>query len=264
MDLITHMDENTDADFSLSSKPTFTANFISATQLGEFEWLNHPATSPYPATPLPLIAGTGMFRILVSDYVPNTAGWVYWREGRLQSTVKDARTCGVLLNTGWFFFRAAVPQLYQKYPDKPIQLEVAATSGPVVKIAPSGAEVLWKGEVRVGVLTGEAEPPVVATIAVEMRTSASGQMQGFVFVPQVGFIGFQASVTESSVGPIDVSRFRSALECLCAKGIVPYVNSGMAKGVKLPSVDGFRFVSPAVAFESGFFVISGNLDYSRS
>ena len=66
----------------------------------------------------------------MDQYVPNTAMWALYEEGKIDFTVTQKDIPHILslkLNTA--SFRQAVPQLYAKYPNASIQLHITA-AGP--------------------------------------------------------------------------------------------------------------------------------------
>jgi hypothetical protein len=262
LNLVRKLDHTAEVDFSLTDAPHFEANYFSVPQKAEFYWIEHHEEAPFPATPLPDLAGSGDFRMMVSDFVPNSAGYVYWKAGRLRYmlTEKDVPPSSpAQLNTG--SFKATVPVLYEKFPNMKMKVDIIATSGPITKINPSRADVLWTGEMHVYVITSPTSSTKVATLGLEVSTAGRAWMQSVVFHAEVSYLHFKASVKDSLFGPVDIRPINDIIEYLCAKGIVPFLNTMMSSGIEVPVIDGFHLVHPAITFANGYVVIGTDLEY---
>jgi hypothetical protein len=259
--LVVSLGPNSEVDFSLTQHPHFGGDYFAVAEKGEFYRKGHHEEAPFPATPLPDLAGSGHFRIMASDYVANSAGYVYWKAGQLQHLLTEAdlsTACPIKLTTE--FFKSSVPALYAKFPNMKIRVEIVATASPITKITPSEIGVQWVGELRVFVLNG-GESIKVATIGMELSTAGRAWMEVHVFHADVHYLHFAVSVKDSIIGPIDLSPLNWIFEYLCTKGIVPFVNILMSKGVEIPVIQGFHLRNPNISFQAGYIVVGTDLDY---
>ncbi|MEE6506183.1 hypothetical protein FKM82_007575, partial [Ascaphus truei] len=125
-------------DYSLTGPPAVAAESVDVQLKGEFFDLSHRATPPFspPAVAFP-VDHSLMLYFGVSDYLFNTAGFVYHSAGALVFNLTDdmiPKDFSVRLNTS--SFGSLIPPVEKMYPDMLMKLLISTPSAPFMTIKP--------------------------------------------------------------------------------------------------------------------------------
>ena len=91
--VIVDIDKVSEIDFALLSPPSFTSTYVSTDHKGEFFNRNNPKEAPFTPPPLPGVQATDkMLYVWLTDYLADTAGYVYQQAGILQYVMTPENT----------------------------------------------------------------------------------------------------------------------------------------------------------------------------
>ncbi|XP_062511735.1 bactericidal permeability-increasing protein-like [Corticium candelabrum] len=117
--------------------------------------------TPFQPPPLPPPSPTNfMLTLWLTNYIANTAGYVFWEAGTLQINVTPnmlPKDIPFPLNTSTF--KNMVPTLYARYSNKAMQLFINATSAPAITGTPKGLNLTATGDVVVSVILDKTVAP---------------------------------------------------------------------------------------------------------
>nr|XP_025962866.1 lipopolysaccharide-binding protein-like [Dromaius novaehollandiae] len=211
-------------DYSLLQRPEITAEHGDVSLKGEFFGVAGHRQSPFSAAPVLLPAAREpMLLLAVTDFVANSAAFVYFTAGALRWTVTGSmlpRRFPLRLRTkslGLFS-----PRLQELYPDQPVELRLSARRQPLLSCRPDGLRLA---------LFGSAEAVVVLPNAT--RVSAF-------------LLDIDANVTGKPL--LTANRIGGSVSLLRA-------------GFPLPTGHRLRLLNPRVTLQEGFALIATDLQY---
>lgn len=258
-------------NFELLTPPTEGGDYLATRHKGEFFQIAHPVEAPFTAPPLPVPAAgslSRMFYVWCSEYLLETAGWVYEQAGVLNYTVQPQQVPAsfpLKLNTS--SFKLLIPALYQKYPDMLMTMTVAAVGDPLdVQISTAGMLVVGTASLTFNVLQASGQPiPNVFTIDIQVfadgRAWVVGDGTHNSLVANLTLVNVSMTQASSTIGPIKLQGLQFALNIFTSNFLLPAVNKQLNKGFVIPVVDGLTFVNPEVTFGAGFLVIDTDVSY---
>ncbi|KAF0980344.1 hypothetical protein FDP41_013558 [Naegleria fowleri] len=216
---------------------------------------------PYPGQPsyMPNSLGNDvMIEMFVSDYTLNSAGFAFTQAGIFnylltQHTLPSAISW-MFNTTNLQFF---IPALYNKYPNRELQVDFIVPTAPVFTISPKGVEVSLIAQAIFQVILPTG--PVNA-FALNLNALLDWEVQ-IVANNLTGSLQYKsANVTlaYSTIGNLDVSLISSIVNLLFQYGIVPIGNILAQRGFPLPTVEGLTLQNPTVSYQTGFIAVRSN------
>lgn len=133
-------------DFEAVTAFDFSNNYLTLPESGEFYERNNHKETPYAISSLPDLINQQMVQMIISDFVPTSAGFTFWQLGQLAVNITNSMLppwCPVSLNTT--AFKELLPQLYNKYPDAAMVLGLSAEAMPIGIFTPSGVQIFAYG-----------------------------------------------------------------------------------------------------------------------
>ncbi|KAK3130375.1 hypothetical protein QOZ80_6BG0492710 [Eleusine coracana subsp. coracana] len=183
----------------------------------------------------PLGSSSKMLWLSLDEDVFNSVSSLYFKVGLLQHMVDKVPDQFLLNTASWRFF---IPQLYRKYPDDDILLNISAISPPSVRITVGRIDATVDLDVVVSVLDfGEIVP--VACISVSVAVSGAAVVSGNNLGGRVELDYFSFTLKWSKIGKIHTVVVQSVLRIVLKSLFVPYVNSYLEQGFPLPIIKGF-------------------------
>lgn len=176
-----------------------------------------------------------MIGISLHEAVFNSGSSVYFNAGRMNWVVEKMGDQPLLNTAGWKYI---VPQLYRKYPNDDIKLNISFSSPPVIIIFAEKIDVTAYFEMTINVVDA-AEIIPVACISVVISASGSVDISGNMLVGSVGLDDFTLSLKWSKIGKIHVSLIQTVMWTFLKTVATPYVNARLRKGFPLPIIRGF-------------------------
>jgi lipopolysaccharide-binding protein len=152
------IDKNVEVDFTLSDDPLFTSALMSIFCKGELLALKNPVEYPIPPPQLPAPAADKMVRIFVTDYTFGSAASAYYQSGIMHVTFTNKNLPAnfpVSLNTtSWQYL---LPNLYYKYPNMAMQIDVQVDQVPGIVINSTGVTSEVSGAMIISVINSQQQ-----------------------------------------------------------------------------------------------------------
>eukprot|EP00057_Strongylocentrotus_purpuratus_P000950 XP_001187654.2 PREDICTED: bactericidal permeability-increasing protein [Strongylocentrotus purpuratus] len=207
-----------------------------------------------------------MLFLWVTDYLPNSAGYVLQETGHLQHTVTPENVppeYNKYLNTSSMALKMLIPQINKMYPNMAMWISLNSTKAPAVKIAPGCIQA---------VLTADCSPYAVqqnktktflftlgVTITVDLTVGTKGNNITWVVS------SFRTTLKEgrSEVGPIKISSIQKKVDMAIKLFILPKINRMGVAGVPLPKMDGFEMANTSITPGLGFLKIGTDLVHTH-
>jgi len=255
-------------NYEMTDNPTFAKNYVTLNQLGEFYEVASPQECPndictYSA--MPDAATTEMVQMVISDFVLDSASFVYFKLNKLVAYIKDKDIpswAPIRLNTT--YFKYLIPPLYQLYPDNLLEIKVYATQAPEGTFTSSGALITALGNLEMDVVLSNGQLTPAFTLAGNMKLFGSASISGEMIIGNLSFVTTNFSLAQSEIGKFDATTLDSILNLLFSSGLVPAINEYLAQGIPLPIVQGLTFVNPTVIWGNRYMVVSTNVRYAPS
>eukprot|EP01027_Heterolobosea_sp_BB2_P017975 GEZU01025392.1.p1 GENE.GEZU01025392.1~~GEZU01025392.1.p1 ORF type:complete len:489 (+),score=158.64 GEZU01025392.1:27-1493(+) len=225
-----------EVDFTLCSED-FTTTYLSVGAKGEFYRIANPTEAPFvpPALPDESPNNNNMAQLFLSDYVANSAAYVYYTAGELAYLVTPSDvppTSPFQLNTT--SFRFLVPPLYQQFPNCAMQVDMYVVQTPISQFTSNGIDVNIVVDMEIQVIqpngqifnafTLEADIAASGCIAVELPNGnplITGSLQ---------FSNFTMTLKQSNIGQFNAAILEEILTAVIKGGVLPYLNKYLQNG----------------------------------
>ncbi|XP_062512146.1 bactericidal permeability-increasing protein-like [Corticium candelabrum] len=268
--VVEKVSSSAEINFELIQAPIFNSTYLQTLHKGEFLYVPHPIETPFQPPPLPLPSATNFMSTLwLTNYIANTAGYVFWEAGTLQINVTPdmvPKDIPFPLNTSTF--KNMVPALYAKYPNKAMQLFINATSAPAITGTPKGLNLTATGDVAVSVILDNKTVAPAFTVRVTMYAKAdvwlhqNGTKE--VLSGNATYLFANISLVHSDMGPFDVSKLNESVNALIGFGVVPLLNVYGKTGITIPAIEGVSFKNATLRLGDNFVAIDTDFAYDTS
>ncbi|KAK2377316.1 lipid-binding serum glycoprotein family protein [Trifolium repens] len=176
-----------------------------------------------------------MLAITLDEAVFNSASSLYY-DAKFMHWIVDQIPDQSLLNTaGWRFI---IPQLYKKYPNHAMNLNISLSSPPVVKISNQKAGVVVYADLTIDVLEADEVIPV-ACISLMIQASGLVKINGNNLVGTIRLDSFGMSLKWSNIGNLRMYLIQPVMWTIIETVFLPYANAHLSKGLPLPIIHGF-------------------------
>ncbi|KAL0214777.1 hypothetical protein P9112_006961 [Eukaryota sp. TZLM1-RC] len=262
VDPIIDIDHYTDLDFRLmkavfSSKGHVSSHFNG--NLLEKGSLHRPNLDSFP---MPDLINDQHLQLFIGQYALNSAGYLYHLSGVLQEEVTDddiPESSWIHLNTN--SWRYIIPQLYQRYPDTPMEALVATRSPPSVRLNSTGLTVSIPVIANVSVAPKDGSEHSVFSLGIDVVASTDVWTENGWLKGNLGLLGFKFGIISSEIGNFDTKQLNKVVDNVCKYGILPFLNVALEKGIEIPVTEGIEMKNPTIQFGDGFIAISTDVDY---
>jgi lipopolysaccharide-binding protein len=251
----------TEIDYALIAGFDITSSYITLPQMGEFYQIGHHKECPAPRSQLPDSIDSNMLQLIISDFTANSAGFVYWGLGQLTLTITNANLpswAPIRLNTT--DFRYLLPNLYKAFPGAAMVVKLSAAQSPQAIFTEKGANVSVYGYIAVSAVVNDT---LHSAFTLNGTVSGSGiaSLKGQSIIPSLTSASVDFSLFSSEIGNFDVTVLNALVNKLC-QGLLPVINSMLAKGFPLPMVQGITFVQPSVHWGNHYMAITTDVIYT--
>ncbi|XP_022758974.1 putative BPI/LBP family protein At1g04970 [Durio zibethinus] len=222
-----------------------------------------PVPKHYPKTQQPsviCIDQSKMLGISLDGAVFNSASALYY-DAEFMEWIVDKVPDQALLNTAeWRFI---IPQLYKKYPNDDMNLNISLSSPPVIRISEHNIGATIYADVIMDVVdAGQVIP--VACISLEIRGSGSVKIVGNNLGGSVKLDELAMSLKWSQIGNLRMYLIQPVMWTLVQTVVIPYANSYLGKGFPLPIIHGFTLENAEIIFSSSKVTVCSDVSYSES
>ncbi|XP_073221255.1 putative BPI/LBP family protein At1g04970 [Cicer arietinum] len=213
-------------------------------------------------TKLPILCTnlSKMLAITLDEAVFNSASALYY-DAKFMHWIVDQIPDQSLLNTaGWRFI---IPQLYKKYPNHKMNLNISFSSPPLVEISnhKAGANVFV--DLTIDVLEEDKVIPV-ACISLVIQASGLVKINGNNLVGAVRLDDFGMSLKWSNVGNLRMYLIQPAMWAIIETVFLPYANEHLGKGLPLPIIHGFTLQDAEIILSMSSVAVCSDVAYTES
>jgi len=253
-------------DYRLVATPEFAANFFTLDLKGEFFDLHAAVEAPFVAVATPNIVTTvDMANVFITEYLAKTAGYAFFQVGALKYNVTEKEVPAnspIQLNTS--SFQDLIPGLYQKYPNKLLQLDLYSTKPPLVSFSKTGIFVQVPGNIDVLVVNGTNDLPLAFTLSGYFDMAGFAAVEGSKITGSLKLLNITFSLSRTNVGTFDASVLQNLINFMLEQGVIPAANKILANGIIIPIVDGISLVKSAVVYADQYIYVTADLAYKQS
>jgi lipopolysaccharide-binding protein len=258
------IDKNVKVDFTLSDDPLFTSALMAIFCKGELLALKNPVEYPIPPPALPAPAADKMIRITVTDYTFGSAAAAYYQSGIMHVTFTNKNIPAnfpVSLNTSsWQYL---LPNLYYKYPNLAMQIDVQASQTPGIVINSTGVTSEVSGLMIISVINSQQQVIPCVTISIDAALTVNVKLNSTSLIPSLLYDYSSITLKNSTVGPVYSISFIGEMVTFVIQNIgVPMANVVLSRGFPLPIIPGTDLVNTDLSFQDRYLVI--DTDFTTS
>ncbi|XP_065501999.1 bactericidal permeability-increasing protein-like [Caloenas nicobarica] len=254
-------------DYSLLGRPLIAAEHGDVAIKGEFFRVGkcqQSPCSPLPAAlPVPLpVVHEPMLLLAVTEFVANSAAFTYFTAGALRRNISGdmlPRRFPLQLRTkslGLFS-----PQLQERYPDQPMELQLWARQQPLLSCRPDALHGTLFSSVEAFVVLPNATRVPAFLLNIDANVTGKPSISGNRLRGTVRLMGLHVTQVTSHVGPVEVTRLETLLKFGLWLFGVPWANKRLQAGVPLPTPHGLRLLNPQLSLQEGFMLIVTDLQH---
>ncbi|XP_057955735.1 putative BPI/LBP family protein At1g04970 [Malania oleifera] len=201
-----------------------------------------------------------MLGISLDEAVFNSASFLYFNAEIMQWIVDKVPDQNLLNTAGWRFI---IPQLYKKYPDDDMNMNVSLSSPPVIKVSENKIDATMYADLIIDVLeTGEVIP--VACISLVIHAWGSVKIQRNNLVGNVKLDDFTMSLKWSKIGNLRMYLIQPVMWTIIETVFLPYANSRLGKGFPLPIIHGFTLQNAEIRCSNSKITVCSDVVYAES
>ncbi|KHM99516.1 Putative BPI/LBP family protein [Glycine soja] len=175
-----------------------------------------------------------MLKVSIHENVFKSASLVYYNAGKRQLIIDELPDQNILNTAEWRFI---VPQLYKRYPNDDMQLNISISSPQVIQVTYQDIGATIFVDITIVVLEdGEVIP--VACISVEISASCAVEVEGNNTAGWLRLQTFSEYLKWSKIGKLRVHLIQSLMSSVLKTVVLPYLNFKLKRGFPLPIIDG--------------------------
>ncbi|WOH05785.1 hypothetical protein DCAR_0625206 [Daucus carota subsp. sativus] len=199
-----------------------------------------------------------MLGISLDEAVFNSASALYYNA---ELWTVDTLPDQAMLNTAWWRF--LIPQLYRKYPNDDMNLNISLSAPPVVQISPHGISATVYADLIVDVMEGRDIVPVLC-ISLVIRGSGSVKVVKNNLAGSLQLDDFTMEQKWSQIGKLHMYLIQPIVWTLIETVCLPYANSRLGKGFPLPIIHGFTLQNAEIVFSDSAVSVCSDVTFTDS
>ncbi|KAF6144973.1 hypothetical protein GIB67_013324 [Kingdonia uniflora] len=201
-----------------------------------------------------------MLEISLDEHVFNSGSETYFKAGLLQWIVNKVPDQHLLNTASWKYI---VPQLYKKYPNYDMNLNISLSSPPVIRISsPHDIDATIYSDVTIDVLDFHETTPV-ACVSLVISASGSVKIRGNNLSGSLKLDGFTLSLKWSKIGNFHLHLIQSVTRTFIKTVALPYANLRLTKGFPLPILRGFTLQNAEILCSYSKILICSDVEFNR-
>ncbi|XP_020584347.1 putative BPI/LBP family protein At1g04970 [Phalaenopsis equestris] len=201
-----------------------------------------------------------MVGISINEAVFDSASMVLFEEGLFHWIVDKVPDQSLLNTASWKFI---IPQLYRKYPNDEMQLNISLSSAPVVDITQKGFVATIFLDMIVEVFEGNTTIPV-ACISVDLTISGDADISGNKLVSRAHLNDFSLSLKWSEIGNFRMFLVQGVMRVFLNTVVMPYINIHLRKGFSIPSFHGLALQNAQLVTTNSNIILCSDLTFFNS
>ncbi|XP_028758053.1 putative BPI/LBP family protein At1g04970 isoform X2 [Neltuma alba] len=197
-----------------------------------------------------------MIKISLHEDVLNSASLVYFNAGYMQWMVDKLPDQALLNTAAWRFI---VPQLYKKYPNKDMELNISVSSPPIIQVTSQdiGATI------HVDIIVDVEDAGEVACISVDISASCSAEILRNDIAGSLRLNGFSTYLKWSKIGPLRMHLIQLAVSTILRTTVLPLVNWLLSGGIPLPYLHGFTLQNAHTFYNAPWITVCSDVSFLR-
>ncbi|KHN43853.1 Putative BPI/LBP family protein [Glycine soja] len=185
-----------------------------------------------------------MITISLHESVFKSGSMLYFTADSMQWIVDELPDQALLNTAEWRFL---IPQLYKKYPNDDMNLNISVSSPPDIQVTNKDVSVNIFIDITIDVLEdGEVIP--VACISVDFSASFAVEILGNNLAGWLKLRKFSTSLKWSKIGKLHMNLIQSVTSTVLKTVIIPYLNSQLLRGIPLPILNGFAIKNVCILY----------------
>ncbi|KAK8963064.1 putative BPI/LBP family protein [Platanthera guangdongensis] len=201
-----------------------------------------------------------MLGISVEEAVFDSASLVLLEQGLFHWIVDKVPNQSLLNTASWKFI---IPQLFRKYPNDEMLLNISLPSAPVIKISQKGFVAMIFSEMIVEVLDGDDTIPV-ACISLGFTVSGAAEISFNKLVGRAGLNDFSLSLKWSKIGNFKMFLIQGVIRVLLNTVVMPYINIHLHKGFPIPVLHGLTLQNARIITTNSTMVLCSDVAFINS
>ncbi|XP_027190646.1 putative BPI/LBP family protein At1g04970 isoform X2 [Cicer arietinum] len=185
-----------------------------------------------------------MIKVSIHENVFKSASLVYFNAGKMQLIIDELPDQALLNTAEW---RLIIPQLYKRYPNDDMQINISVSSPPVIQVTYQGIGATVSVDITIDVLQGGEVIPV-ACISVDVSASCAVEISGNNIAGRLTLQEFSAYLKWSKIGKLHIRLIQSLISSVLKTVVLPYLNLQLKRGLPLPIIDGFGFQNTVILY----------------
>ncbi|XP_032897150.1 bactericidal permeability-increasing protein-like [Amblyraja radiata] len=215
-----------EVDYSLVNQIQISNNAMDLDFKGQFYRVGKNKDPPFKPPPISLPSQSNrMLYLGISDFLANSAGFVYYEAGVLQMKITDKMiptTSPVRLNTK--FFNQIAPGLQKLYPNMPIEMRLRATRSPILQAAKKHINVQAFGALDVCAVQPNSTLASLFVLNIQASVSARVRIAQMKLIGSLQLNSLTLTLGRSNVGPVRVADLELIMNIAVKSVVLPGVN----------------------------------------
>ncbi|XP_041454079.1 bactericidal permeability-increasing protein-like [Lytechinus variegatus] len=253
-------------DYSLVESPSFNTS-VDTAHKGEAYPIGNATECPIPIPVVPQDPDktSKMLFLWVTDYLPNSAGYVLQETGQLHHILTPDNVPPEqkkYLNTSSMAVKMLLPQISKLYPNMAMMISLNSTQTPTVKITSDGIEAVLVAYCSPYAILPNKTKAFLFTLSVSIIADLNVGLKATNITWKITSFRTVLKEVRSEVGPISISKLQKAVDLAIKTSILPKLNKMGMAGVPLPKLDGFEMINSSITPGKGFLKIGTDLIYT--
>lgn len=209
---------------------------------------------------IPFYKPAKMIAISLHEDVFNSASSIYYNAGHMHWKVDKMPDQSILNTNEW---REIVPQLYQRFPNHDIVLNLSVSAPPFVHIFDDKLETTIYSDVIVDVLLDDEEIIPVACLSLVISASGYAEISRNNLTGSIKLDKFSLSAKWSKVGDLQIDVIEPIMSEILEDVLLPLLNSRLTRGFRLPLIHGFTLHNAEIIYSDSVITVSSDVTFQE-
>ncbi|KAK4491753.1 hypothetical protein RD792_002528 [Penstemon davidsonii] len=196
-----------------------------------------------------------MVKISLHENVLKSASSVYFEANKMHWMVDKVPDQSLLNTAEWRFI---VPQLYKKYPNRDMNLNLSVSSPPIIEVENQRISAIIPLDVVIDILDADELIPV-ACISMVISSSGSAKISGHALTGNLKLNDFTMSLKWSNIGDFHMRLIQTVMSTMLKTVILPFANLKLGKGLQLPVFHGYELQYAQILCTDSWIVICSDV-----
>ncbi|KAK4279194.1 hypothetical protein QN277_016940 [Acacia crassicarpa] len=200
---------------------------------------------------------SNMIKISLHEDVLNSASLVYFNAGSMQWIVDKLPDQALLNTAAWRFI---VPQLYRRFPNKDMELNISVSSPPIVQVTNQNIDAT----IHIDIIVDVEDAGEVACISMEISASCSAEILQNNVAGNLRLNDFSTYLKWTKIGPLHMHLIQLTISAILRTTVLPFVNFLLRQGIPLPYFYGFAVQNAHTMYNAPWITVCSDISFSRN